>query len=95
MLIYWMIFFCKICHLLCARISVIYIPANITGSAATADKVRYGLTIIIITSTTITVRKSGRSCVTVLCITSLSELTSPITLERILPVGLLSKKLKT
>ena len=39
-----------------------------------------------------TVRKSGISCVTVLCITSFSELTSPITLASIFPVGRESKK---
>ena len=50
--------------------------------------------ISMITATPITVRKSGISVVTALLNTSFKELTSPIILARIFPVGLLSKKEK-
>lgn len=81
----------NVCHLGCALISIRNMPNAINGMEKSEAAANAGFLMNIMAVTAMTVRKSGISVVTQLLNTSFNELMSPIILERIFPVGRLSK----
>ena len=82
------------CHLLCPSFSIIDMAAIRKGSVTNDASASFGFLTSIMTATATSVIKSGMSVVTLSESIFFNELTSPITLARIFPVGLVSKKWK-